>query len=355
MASLLIRGGRVFDGERFTDADVFVNDNVVEQIGTSIDAEAKIVFDAQGMTVLPGLIDGHMHIRGFSMDKWGAPAQAACWPFGITAAAECGTIKGNREALDALGVQAVVYLAVGTRGETVTGLDRAESLLETFGDAVVGIKVCYDCVGDPALRSAAPLEQICDFAHSRGLRVHVHTTSTPIPMAELLGTLDRGDVATHVYHGTENNITADDFRSVLDAKKRGVVIDTGFAGGWHVDFQIFADAVAAGAAPDTISTDQVGPFLYTKGGRYGLPQCMSMARTMGMDEEAVFRAVTSAPADALGRPWGRLKVGSPADIAVLSWENEPFFLKDRAGHTLQSDKGYRCKLTVSQGNIVYKD
>ena len=354
MASLLIRGGRVFDGDRFSNADVLVTDGVVEQIAPDIDAPGKAVFDATGMTVLPGLVDGHMHMAGLSMDKWGAPAQAACWPFGVTAAAECGTIKGNPEYLDTLGVHTAVYLAVGTRDDEAV-LDRAEKLLPVFGDRVAGIKVCYDIGENSKLRSTRPLEQICEFAHSRGLRVHVHTTNTPIPMAALLGTLGRGDIATHVYHGSAHNVAEDHFACILDAKRRGVVIDTGFAGGWHADFRIFADAVAAGAQPDTISTDQVKPFMYTLGGRYGLPQCMSMARIMGVAEEDVFRGVTSAPADALSRPWGRLKVGCPADIAVLSWQTEPFKLKDRAENLLESDQGYRCKLTVSQGNIVYKD
>lgn len=354
MTSLLIRGGRLFDGEQFSNADVLITDGMVEQIAPSIDIPVKKVFDASGMTVLPGLVDGHMHIAGLSSDKWGAPAQAACWPFGITAAADCGTIKGCPELLDALGVHTAVYLAVGTRDDEAV-LDRAEKLLPQFGDRVVGIKVCYDTGENSKLRSTRPLEQICEFAHSRGLRVHVHTTNTPIPMADLLGTLSKGDIATHVYHGTEHNVAADGFACVLDAQRRGVVIDTGFAGGWHVNFRIFADAVAAGAQPDTISTDQVKPFMYSLGGRYGLPQCMSMARTMGMAEDDIFRGVTSAPADAIRRPWGRLKVGCPADITVLNWENEPFCLKDRAGNRLQSAQGYRCKLTVSQGNIVYAD
>lgn len=354
MASVLIRGGKVFDGEYFSDADILIVDGVIEQIAPGIDCPAKTVFDADGMTVLPGLVDGHMHIAGLSSDRWGAPAQAACWPFGVTAAAECGTIKGNRETLDALGVHTAVYAVAGTRNDHAV-LDKVEKLLEQFGDHAVGIKVCYDTGDDSTLCSTRPLEQICEFAHSRSLRVHVHTTNTPIPMSDLLATLEKGDIATHVYHGTKHNIAADQFACVLGAKRRGVVIDTGFAGSWHVDFRIFTDAVAAGAQPDTISTDQVKTMMYNRGGRYGLTQCMSMARIMGMTEEAVFRGVTSAPADALGRSWGRLRIGDKADIAVLSWEKEPFCLTDRAGNRLESDSGYRCKLTLSQGNIVYKD
>lgn len=354
MANLLIRGGRLFDGDAFSDADILVADGVVAQIAPNIDAQANTVFDARGMTVTPGLVDGHMHIGGLSPERWAAPAQAACWPFGVTAAADCSAVHGSRDTFDVLGVHAAVYVLAGTRGQQAL-LEETEKMLAHYGDYAVGVKVCYDKNDDPTLCSTRPLEQICEFAHSRGLRVHVHTTGAPIPMADILGTLCKGDIATHVYHGTENNVTRDRFASILEAKQRGVVIDAGFGGSWHVDFRIFAGAVAAGAQPDTISTDVVKGTMYTKGGRYGLTQCMSMARTMGMTEETVLRGVTSAPADALGRPWGRLKTGAPADIAVLKWENDPFDLTDRAGNRLTSPMGYRCKLTVSQGNIVYKD
>ena len=55
MASLLIRGGRVFDGDGFSDADVFIDEGIVQQIAPGIEIPAKTVFNAQGMTVLPGL------------------------------------------------------------------------------------------------------------------------------------------------------------------------------------------------------------------------------------------------------------------------------------------------------------
>ena len=142
MASLLIRGGRVFDGERFTDADVFVNDNVVEQIGTSIDAEAKIVFDAQGMTVLPGLIDGHMHIRGFSMDKWGAPAQAACWPFGIAP----HTWQATAAAGSNLGAKGALYAAkilAATGYELLTNPAKTEEIIKEYKDLKVDYTPMY--------------------------------------------------------------------------------------------------------------------------------------------------------------------------------------------------------------------
>ena len=80
-------------------------------------------------------------------------------------------------------------------------------------------------------------------------------------------------------------------------------------------------------------------------------------RYMGMCEEDILRAVTSAPAKALGKEdeWGYLEVGRTADIAVLDHTDEGFDLTDKAGNHIGSQKGYRCVLTVSDGQVVYRN
>ena len=67
--------------------------------------------------------------------------------------------------------------------------------------------------------------------------------------------------------------------------------------------------------------------------------CMSMAKEAGMDEEELFRAVTSAPAKILGKEgeWGSLQVGKTADLAVFDYSNESFDLTDKAGNRLSSE------------------
>jgi len=77
---------------------------------------------------------------------------------------------------------------------------------------------------------------------------------------------------------------------------------------------------------------------------------------MGMSEADIFRAVTSTPAKALGKSeeWGYLQVGRIADIAVLDYTDESFDLTDKEGNHIESQKGYRCVLTVSDGQVVYK-
>ena len=87
-----------------------------------------------------------------------------------------------------------------------------------------------------------------------------------------------------------------------------------------------------------------------------MTMCMSIAKHAGMSEEDIFRAVTRAPAEALGRvdEWGRLKVGGIADIAVIDYTDEGFSLTDANGNHIESPCGYRCELTVSYGQLVYK-
>src|SRR5205809_6912640 len=62
-ADLVIKGGRVlsvFTGE-LLDADVAVAGQHVAAVGPRY--EGGVTFDARGLTILPGFIDGHMHIE----------------------------------------------------------------------------------------------------------------------------------------------------------------------------------------------------------------------------------------------------------------------------------------------------
>ena len=125
----------------------------------------------------------------------------------------------------------------------------------------------------------------------------------------------------------------------------------------HTDFKVFENAVKSGELPDIISTDITKYSAYKRGGRYGMTMCMSIARHLGMSEEDIFRAVTSAPAKALGKEkeWGYLGIGKSADISVFDYTDEGFDLTDNAGNHIESEKGYRCLLTIANGEIVYRN
>lgn len=358
MGKILITDGRIWDGEKFFHGDLLIENGVIAKIAEHIDCETDIRdfrFNAAGKTVSAGLVDLHMHMRGISADIYGTQAEVSCFPFGVTAAADASGIHGDKALLDSFMVKNLVFVCAEFKDNKAV-FDNAEKMLVRYGEKVVGIKVYFDeAMSD--LDETAPLEEVCAWAREKGIIVMVHCTGSPVSMAKILETLSPGDILTHAFHGGENSAAEDDFACVREAKERGVIIDAGFAGYVHTDMAILQKAVAAGVLPHTISTDITKVSAYIRGGRYGMTMCMNMALTAGMNEEDVFRAVTSAPAKVLGKDkaWGHLFEGGPADIAVLKFTDEGFDLTDNAGNRLTSDKGWRCALTVSDGQVVWRE
>jgi dihydroorotase len=65
-AELLIAGARLVDGASGLEGrqmDVRIVGGVIAEIGASLDAQGAEVVDAEGLTVTPGLIDPHVHLR----------------------------------------------------------------------------------------------------------------------------------------------------------------------------------------------------------------------------------------------------------------------------------------------------
>ena len=64
---LLIKGGHVIDPGNGVDeiSDILVQDGIIAELKRVSDAEEKgtKVIDAKGKTVVPGLVDIHVHLR----------------------------------------------------------------------------------------------------------------------------------------------------------------------------------------------------------------------------------------------------------------------------------------------------
>ena len=352
MSSLLIKNGRVFDGTRFISGDVLIQNGIVAKIAPQIPEKADRIYDATGMTVLPGLVDVHLHMNGISSPAWSIDAETGCYPFGVTAAADASASNADEAYLEQLGIKNGVFVITGTKEPF--SFDKALQRLDRYGSRVLGIKVCYDSKFDPQLTDEKKLVAIRDFAHGRGLPLKVHTAHSPVSMDTLLTVLFAGDIATHVFHPGPNSAAEDSFACLQKAKERGIFLDSCICAGEHVDFEIYRQAIEAGVYPDLIGTDLADEIAHRSGG-YGLTVCMSVARVLGMPEEDIFRAVTANAGKALRRPWGSLAERKPADVALLQWCEEPIDLTDHRGNRLTSKEGYRCRLTVADGNIVYED
>ncbi|MBQ2968113.1 MAG: amidohydrolase family protein [Clostridia bacterium] len=354
MTEILIKNGKVWDGKHFWFADVLTKNGKVNRIAESIDEKAEFMYDARGKIVSAGLVDAHVHMRGISCDKFGVHPELSTIPFGVTAAADAGGGKGDKEMLESFLLKNTVFVGVSFR-ENKACFDHTEQLLEKYGDKAIGVKVYFDTLISD-IKDIKPLCEAVEYAQSKKLKVMVHSSNSPVPMSDLLECLRKGDILTHSYHGGKNNVLEDGFLCIENAKKRGVFIDAGLAGHVHTDFKIFKEAISNGALPDIISTDITRLSAYVRGGRYGMTLCMSIAKHLGMCEEDILRAVTSTPAKALGKEqeWGYLEVGRNADIVVLDHTNDGFDLTDKAGCRITCDKGYSCVLTIVNGEVVYK-
>ncbi|MFT6873259.1 MAG: dihydroorotase [Roseivirga sp.] len=64
MASILILNGTLVNENQIFEADVFIKDDIIEEIGKDLQhKEADRVIDATGKMILPGLIDDQVHFR----------------------------------------------------------------------------------------------------------------------------------------------------------------------------------------------------------------------------------------------------------------------------------------------------
>jgi adenine deaminase len=108
-ADLVLKGGRVlsvFTGE-YLDADVAIAGESVAGVGSGY--EGQEVFDASGLTLLPGFIDGHMHIESTKLmvDEF---ARAAL-PHGTTT-----VVIDPHEIANVFGLDGVRALLAAARG-----------------------------------------------------------------------------------------------------------------------------------------------------------------------------------------------------------------------------------------------
>lgn len=354
MSSILMKNGTVWDGENFICADILTQDKKIHKIQKSIDDNADYVYDASGKIVSAGLVDIHTHFKGISDDNIGISASMSSIPFGVTSAADAAATLGDTGIFNHLDVKTLVFVCADFKNNRAH-FENTKRLIGIYGSRVVGVKVYFDTYMSD-IHNISPLKEVVEFADEHKLIVMVHSTHSPSSMKEIVSCLRSGDILTHAYHGGINNAQEDNFACLLEAKKRGVIIDAGFAGHMHTDFNVAKTAVEKGIVPDVISTDITKFSAYKRGGRYGMTMCMSMAKTLGMKEEDIFRSVTSSAAKALKmeHKWGYLKTGRCADISVFEYGDEGFSLCDKQDNILESNKGYKCLLTISNGEIVYK-
>ena len=340
---LVVRGGRVIDPSRKLDAirDVAVSRGRIAAVAEDISGDAADMIDARGKLVVPGLIDIHTHA---GRAKEGA---ALCLADGVTGFIDAGS-QGADHIADVITFAKAapqpcrVLLNIGRAGILPEGdtmdLSRADvpaarDAIMRNRDIIAGVKarLSRDVAG---ANDFEVLKRAQEVASSFHLPVMIHMGQTISPLSKLFPLLKRGDIVTHMFAPPPNSIIDDEGRirsEVLEARHRGVWFDVGNGRTGHLRWDTAQRILNAGFLPDTVSTD------WTPEGRTAqvidFPNVMSKLLLLGMplDQVIACATVNASHVFPLFHDRGTLKVGAPADIAVLDFREGTFDFDDNFG------------------------
>jgi dihydroorotase len=199
------------------------------------------------------------------------------------------------------------------------------------------------------------LRRAKEVASGFGLPVMIHMGQTISPLPRLMDLLTRGDIVTHMFAPPPNSIIDDSGKilpAVLAARQRGVWFDVGNGQTGHMRWDTIGAIMKARFWPDTFSTDWNVNAHQT--GVIDLPNCMSKLLGYGMSvPEAVARVTTNASQTfPVFRDRGTLKVGAPADVALLELREGNFEFLDNFKGTIAGRQRFFPSGTVLAGKRV---
>jgi dihydroorotase len=337
---LIVKGGRVIDPSRKLDGvrDVGIAHGQIAAVEANLSGDAVETIDARGKLVLPGLIDIHTHAARL---KEGPPQ---CLADGVTGLIDAGsqgadrigeTIAVARSAPQLLRVLINIGRAgILPEGDTMD-IKRADvgAAREAIGrnrEMIAGVKarLSRDVAGANDFEVLRRAQEAASAFH---LPVMIHMGQTVSPLPKLLALLKPGDIVTHMFAPPPNSIIDDAgniLPEVMAARHRGVRFDLGNGRAGHLRWDMTDRVLKAGFLPDTFSTD------WTPEGRAAqvidFPNVMSKFLMLGMPLEQVVACATlnASRAFPFFHNRGTLKVGAPADVAVLELRDGTFEFVD---------------------------
>jgi dihydroorotase len=185
------------------------------------------------------------------------------------------------------------------------------------------------------------------------LMIHMGQTISPLP--KLFDLLKRGDIVTHMFAPPPNSIIDDSGRllpAVAAARQRGVWFDVGNGQTGHMRWDTVDAIMKTKFWPDTFSTDWNTNSRQT--GVIDLPNCMSKLLGYGMTVPQAIACVTTNASHVFPvfRDRGTLKVGAPADVAVLELRQGDFEFLDNFKGTIRGRQRFFPSATILGGKLV---
>ncbi|MBV9508307.1 MAG: amidohydrolase family protein [Acidobacteriia bacterium] len=361
---LILKGGRVVDPSRKLDGtrDVAIVNGRIAAVEANISADSAETIDARGKLVVPGLIDIHTH-AGRAKE-----GPELCLADGVT-----GWIDAGSQGADRIGETIAVAKSAPQLGRVLINIGRAGILpegdtmdlsradvaaartaIQNNRDMIAGIKarLSRDVAGPNDFEVLRRAEEA---ASPFNLPVMIHMGQTVSPLPKLLGLLKSGDIVTHMFAPPPNSIIDDNghiLPEVIAARRRGVRFDLGNGRSGHLRWDIAEQVLHAGFLPDTFSTD------WTPEGRAAqvidFPNVMSKFLMLGMPLDQVVACATlhASRAFPVFHDRGTLKVGAPADVAVLELREGSFEFVDNYGNKRSGRQRLFPSATVLAGKRV---
>lgn len=418
-AHLLIRKGRVIDPASGRDeiADLLVQDGRLVRIGASLDAPGARIIEAEGLWVLPGLVDACVHLppgNGRTGDMASETRAAAAG--GITHLAvqpDCGPVDSAavvrliREQAGHAGYARILPIGAMTQGLGGTQLAEMFTLSRAGCIAVgqAGARVADALILKRCLEYAATFDlpvmfRPQDGALAAGGCAHDGPVATRLGLPGIPAVAESLDLvrdlllveATGVRAHFQQISSRESLHLLREAKRRGLPVSAdvsihhllldeaaleGFNSHCHVipplrgaaDREALLAAVADGTL-DAIcsqhqpigSSSKAAPFPASRPGISGLdtllPLILKLVEEGALPLARALEAVTAAPARCLGIQAGQLEAGRPASLCVLDPDERRAMTSHwrsagRNSPWLNATLPGAIKLTVCQGRVSW--
>ncbi len=398
--------------------DILIKDGKISSIGESLDADCKTV-DAEGLCAIPGLVDIHVHLRDPGQTQkediiTGCRAAAAGGVTSLLAMPNTSPTVDTPETVryileKAQGADARVYVAAsitqglqGSRATDIEALKNAGAVaLSDDGRPVIDTKILSDAMqkapelgmsvvahcedlflardgkinegkvsralgikGIPAAAEDCGTAREIALAAALDVPIHICHVSTKTSVALVRDAKARGvrvtaETAPHYFSLTEDELmkrdadfrmnpplrTREDLIAVVDGIKDGTL-----------------DAIATDHAPHTV--EDKADFEKAPNGSIGMETSLAVAltylyRTGLLSLEEIVMKMSTRPAEILGINAGHIRVGDPADIALVdldeAWTVDADRLHGKSKNTPFKGKTLcgKVKTTVLGGRIVF--
>lgn len=361
--------------------DVYIKDGVVAEIGDNLSYDCEVI-DAQGLALIPGLVDMHVHLRDPGQTHkediyTGCKAAAAGGVTSLLAMPNTIPTTDNAETVEyildkAKTADAHVYVAAsitkGLKSVEPTDLDELKKAgaiaLSDDGRPVENTRLLSDAMAKAQLIGMSVVAHCEDLYLAKGGKINEGEVSEKLGVkgipasAEDCGTAREIALAAalnvpiHICHVSTKTSVA----LIRDAKKRGVKVTAETAPHYFsltenellkrdADYRMnpplrtqsdveeiikglqdgTLDAIATDHAPHTV--EEKADFVGAPNGSVGMETSLAVSltylvKTGLMTLEELVEKMSVNPAKVLGLNAGHIAVGKPADLAIVDLEKE---------------------------------